>query len=106
MQIPFGMVSKGTVTDLICNTNFTTGSVFWEQVRVYRVLGQSRTTQSYCTDTSCDEDRLVQRIVELARYYAGYGYQRIMTLLREEGWQINHKRMLRLWRRRRVESVS
>ncbi len=28
-----------------------------------------------------------------------YGYRRIMALLREEGLQINHKRMLRgLWR--------
>ena len=35
----------------------------------------------------------------MARDYGRYGYRRIMTLLREEGWQINHKRMLRLWRR-------
>ena len=42
---------------------------------------------------------MVQRIVELAKDYGRYGYRRIMALLREEGWQINHKRMLRLWRR-------
>ena len=46
-----------------------------------------------------DEDRLVQRIVELAKDYGRYGYRRIMALLRDEGWRINHKRMLRLWRR-------
>ena len=35
----------------------------------------------------------------MAKDYGRYGYRRIMALLREEGWQINHKRMLRLWRR-------
>ena len=69
------------------------------QRRACKVLGQSRSTQRYNTGTSRDEDRLVQRIAELARDYGRYGYRRIMALLRAEGWQINHKRMLRLWRR-------
>ncbi len=69
------------------------------QRRVCKVIGQPRSTQRYCADTSIDEDRLVQRIVELARDYGRYGYRRIMALLWDEGWQINHKRMLRLWRR-------
>jgi len=45
----------------------------------------------------------VQRIVELVKDYGRYGYRRIMALLREKGWQINHKRMLRLWRRERLK---
>ncbi|MHC4269781.1 MAG: IS3 family transposase [Planctomycetota bacterium] len=69
------------------------------QRRVCRVLGQPRSTQRYCTTIPSDEDRLVEKIVELAKDYGRYGYRRIMALLREEGWQINHKRMLRLWRR-------
>jgi transposase InsO family protein len=64
-----------------------------------KVLGQPRSTQRYCSVNTDNQDRLVQRIVELARAYGRYGYRRIMALLREEGWQINHKRMLRLWRR-------
>jgi len=69
------------------------------QRRACKVLDQPRSTQRYDAGVSYDEDRLVQRIVELARNYGRYGYRRIMALLREEGWQINHKRMLRLWRR-------
>ena len=76
------------------------------QRRACKVLGQPRSTQRYNTGTSGDEERLVQRIVELARDYGRYGYRRIMALLREEGWQINHKRMLRLWRRSEERRVG
>lgn len=64
-----------------------------------KVLGQPRSTQRYCRGNSSDQDRLVQRILELSKDYGKCGYRRIMALLREEGWQINLKRMLRLWRR-------
>jgi len=38
------------------------------------------------------------RIVELACAYGRYGYRRITALLRLEGWQVNHKRVERIWR--------
>jgi len=44
------------------------------------------------------EDRLRNRIVELALRYGRYGYRRITELLRREGWRVNHKRVERLWR--------
>ena len=47
--------------------------------------------------------KLVQRLVESAKDYGRYGHRRIKTLLMEEGWQINHKRMLRIWRREGLE---
>ena len=37
--------------------------------------------------------------IELTRQYGPYGYRRIVTLLREAGWQVNDKRIERLWRR-------
>ena len=40
----------------------------------------------------------MQRIIELARMYGRYGYRKIMYLLRQEGWHVNHKRIERLWR--------
>jgi len=40
----------------------------------------------------------VQRVVALASQYGRYGYRRITALLRGEGWQVNHKRVARLWR--------
>lgn len=45
-----------------------------------------------------DEPRLVARILELVREFPRYGYRQITRLLRGEGWQINFKRVYRLWR--------
>jgi len=41
---------------------------------------------------------LVERIIELATQYGRYGYRRITAMLRQEGWQVNHKRVERIWR--------
>ena len=46
-----------------------------------------------------EEARLVERITELATQYGRYGYRRITAMLRQEGWQVNHKRVERIWRR-------
>jgi transposase InsO family protein len=37
-------------------------------------------------------------MLELARQHPRYGYRRITALLRQEGWQVNRKRVQRLWR--------
>jgi len=34
-----------------------------------------------------------------ARQHGRYGYRRIAAMLREAGWQLNDKRVERLWRR-------
>ena len=39
------------------------------------------------------------RITELATQYGRYGYRRITAMLNQEGWQVNHKRVERLWRK-------
>ena len=41
----------------------------------------------------------MERITELATQYGRYGYRRVTALLQREGWQVNHKRIQRLWRR-------
>jgi len=46
-----------------------------------------------------EEVRLVERIIELVTQYGRYGYRRITAMLRQEGWQVNHKRVERIWRR-------
>ncbi len=66
--------------------------------RVCRVLGQHRSTQRKLPVGRADEERLVADIIELARQYGRYGYRRIAALLREAGWQVNDKRVERLWR--------
>ena len=67
--------------------------------RACRVLGQPRTTQRYAAVARSDEDALTAAIIRLASQYGRYGYRRITALLRTEGWQVNHKRVERIWRR-------
>jgi transposase InsO family protein len=67
--------------------------------RACKVLGQCRATQQYNLFSSDREERLMARIVELATQYGRYGYRRITALLNREEWQVNHKRVERIWRR-------
>jgi transposase InsO family protein len=62
------------------------------------VLGQARTTQRRVHEISGEESRLVADITALATRYGRYGYRRITALLSEKGWQVNHKRVERIWR--------
>ena len=64
-----------------------------------RVLGQHRSTQRNVARTADDEAALTADVVELARCYGRYGYRRIAALLRQAGWQVNRKRVERIWRR-------
>jgi len=68
------------------------------QRRACKVLGQPLSTQRHIRKVPEDEERLVERIVDLAAQYGRYGYRRITALLRNEGWQVNHKRVERIWR--------
>jgi len=63
------------------------------------VLGQARNTQRLSPQTSPEESRLVDDITTLATRYGRYGYRRITALLRERGWQVNHKKVERIWRK-------
>lgn len=67
--------------------------------RVCQVLGQHRSTQRRRPEGRSDEAQLVTDMIELARQYGRYGYRRIAALLRRSGWQVNDKRVERLWRR-------
>jgi putative transposase len=69
------------------------------QRRACKVLGQARSTQRRAPAVPDDEARLVARMVELACEYGRYGYRRVTALLRAEGFDVNHKRVERLWRR-------
>jgi putative transposase len=66
--------------------------------RACRILEQPRSTQRRCRHVPSDEPRLRRRIVELATEYGRYGYRRVTALLHREGWQVNHKRVERIWR--------
>lgn len=66
--------------------------------RACTVLEINRSSQRYLVKTNDEEEILIQRMTELALKYGRYGYRRITALLRAEGWNINHKRIERLWR--------
>ncbi len=45
------------------------------------------------------EARLLADITALATRHGRYGNRRIATLLNEKDWQVNHKRVERIWRK-------
>lgn len=67
--------------------------------RACRALDQSRGLQRRLPKRPSDEDALTKDIITLATRYGRYGYKRITALLRASGWQVNHKRVERIWRR-------
>jgi transposase InsO family protein len=64
-----------------------------------KVLSQHRSTQRKAPRMADDEVALTEAIIDWARQYGRYGYRRITALLRAEGWQVNHKRVERIWKR-------
>ena len=65
--------------------------------RACRTIGVARSTQRYETSPGND-DSLRRALIRLAKQYGRYGYRKIAALLHIEGWQVNHKKVERLWR--------
>lgn len=66
--------------------------------RACLVIGQARASQRRDSVARDDEEALKAAIVSLASQYGRYGYRRVTALLRRDGWQVNHKRVERIWR--------
>jgi len=66
--------------------------------RACKALGQHRSSQRYQPQVLADEDALTVAIVALARRFGRYGYRRITDLLQMAGWEVNAKRVQRIWR--------
>jgi putative transposase len=66
--------------------------------RACKVLGVSRSSYNYVPVSNPLEEILIIRMIELALQYGRYGYRRITALLKYEGFQVNHKKVERLWR--------
>lgn len=67
--------------------------------RLCKVLGQHRSTQRKVPFGRADEEQLTSDIIALARDYGCYGYRRVAELLRWSGWNVNDKRVERIWQR-------
>jgi putative transposase len=63
-----------------------------------RVVGQHRSTQRYEPSGAVDDAALRQRLREISAERPRWGYRRAHYRLREEGWEVNRKRVQRLWR--------
>lgn len=69
------------------------------QRRACRVLGPSRTTQGReLQGRTVTDDRITQRLMELAEAHPAWGCPQLHRQLRQEGYLINHKRTRRLYR--------
>jgi len=65
--------------------------------RACRALPVERSTYHY-RSRRAGQAQLIERIREIAATRVRYGYRRIHVLLRRQGWQVNAKRVYRLYR--------
>ena len=66
--------------------------------RACRVVDQPRSSQRYLSTKADKDAALTQMIVALSGQNPRYGYRRVWALLRREGWEVNKKRVHRLWK--------
>jgi putative transposase len=66
--------------------------------RACRVVDQPRSSQRYLSTKADKDAALTRMIVALSGQNPRYGYRRVWALLRREGWEVNKKRVHRLWR--------
>jgi putative transposase len=67
------------------------------ELRACRLVGVARSSYRYRSQAA-DQTALRLRLRDLAATRVRYGYRRLHILLRREGWQVNHKRVYRLYR--------
>jgi len=67
--------------------------------RACKVTGQPRMTQRYKIKQPDKDKALTKAIRRLAKKHPCYGYRFITAKLRQEGWQVNKKRVQRIWRK-------
>lgn len=65
--------------------------------RACRLIGIGRSSLRYEAKLK-DDEALRERLTELARKWRRAGYRGLHRHLRREGWQINHKRLYRVYR--------
>jgi len=65
--------------------------------RVCGLIGIQRSSYYYRPKPK-DDEAIRQRLQDLAFSRPRYGYRRLYILLRREDWQLNHKRVLRIYR--------
>jgi len=63
-----------------------------------RVVGQHRSTERYEPKRAEDDQAVRAELRKFSRERPRWGYRRAHHRLREQGWEVNRKRVQRLWR--------
>jgi putative transposase len=67
------------------------------QRRASRIMDRSRSSLRYRRSRCTDEPALAREMKRLARRHPRFGYRRIHAMLARKGWEVNLKRVRRLW---------
>jgi transposase InsO family protein len=67
--------------------------------RACRAVEQASSSQRYRPRERSGERELVGMMLQLVRRHPRFGYRRVWALLRAEGFDVNRKRVHRLWKR-------
>jgi len=67
--------------------------------RACEVISQPRMTQRYEPKQPDKDKALTAEIIRLAKKYKRYGYRMITAKLRQDDWDVNHKRVQRIWQK-------
>jgi putative transposase len=67
--------------------------------RACKLMEQPRMTQRYEPKQPDRDKPLIAAMKHLANKYPRYGYRFITAKLHQQGWQVNHKTVQRLWRK-------
>ena len=71
--------------------------------RACRVLGQPRTTQRYQRRRPADERPLLAEMRRIVDRDPRFGSPRVHCMLQAAGWQVNHKRIERIWKEENMQ---
>jgi len=66
--------------------------------RACRVMNQPRATQRYQSSKPESDRALIKAMREIAMQESRAGYRTVTKLLRRDGWDVNRKRVHRLWK--------
>ncbi len=67
--------------------------------RACEVISQPRMTQRYEPKQPDKDKALTADIIRLAKKHKRYGYRMITAKLRQDDWDVNHKRVQRIWQK-------
>lgn len=84
-------VQRATVEDLVRRGKCS-------ERRACQLVGLARSTRRYANRARPDEEKLRKAVRALANRHRRYGYRYITALLRKKGWQVNLKRVHRIWK--------